>query len=584
MLRLSDGTILPIDDYMITEKFDGVTQLNFDLPDSIYLCNEESIIDTESKQSFLVKVINGDSITCELDLDELRATQSDFDNGSKTPVGTAEQALSGTGWAVVDQTGITTKRTIKGALTPLDVMQQISLTWDGATMLYNNNLRTVTLVRPAGNQPGITFLTEALNLRQLDIAGDSSGFCTRLRAKGADGLSFASINGGKDYVENHTYSTRIIYGTPIEDSRFTDPQSLKDYAQALLDANAIPAVSYSCDVIDLAAVDNEEYNFLTLEMHKAVWLLDRRRKTKVAHRVVQYERHPLRPELNKVTLSTATQSIQGSVRQLRQALSDPNSPNRQLQAAAIDNATGWITGNKGGYVIIRKNDDGQAEEILIMDTPDIANATEVWRWNKSGLGYSASGYNGPYTTAITQDGAIVADFITTGTLTANLIKTGVLSSLNGATTINMETGVANLTGSLSTTEVTSEDKSISVGISPQGLSLNINGAIFGGMRFQVQEGNNWVDATCTNINLIDYNGNVIGWIYPMLLNGEAQPTCIMRQYNFANPNGGQTTGYRMAADGTISLYTNTLTVGGHDAGWLSFDDSAGNTFHVLGYY
>jgi len=42
----------------------------------------------------------------------------------------------------------------------------------------------------------------------------------------------------------------------------------------------------------------------------------------------------------------------------------------------------------------------------------------VWRWNSGGLGYSSTGYEGTYTTAITQDGAIVADFITTGTLDA----------------------------------------------------------------------------------------------------------------------------------------------------------------------
>ncbi len=56
------------------------------------------------------------------------------------------------------------------------------------------------------------------------------------------------------------------------------------------------------------------------------------------------------------------------------------------------------------------------EEILIMDKPDANEAKKVWRWNLGGLGYSKSGVNGPYGTAITQDGAIVADFITAGTL------------------------------------------------------------------------------------------------------------------------------------------------------------------------
>lgn len=123
------------------------------------------------------------------------------------------------------------------------------------------------------------------------------------------------------------------------------------------------------------------------------------------------------------------------------------SPTTSAMQKAINNATNQITGNKGGYVILHSSTGSkEPDEILIMDTPNISTATKVWRWNKSGLGYSSSGYNGPYGLAMTQDGAIVADFITTGVLTANLIKAGVLQSLNGATSINMETGEANLTG------------------------------------------------------------------------------------------------------------------------------------------
>ena len=92
---------------------------------------------------------------------------------------------------------------------------------------------------------------------------------------------------------------------------------------------------------------------------------------------------------------------------------------------AVSSATGWITGNRGGYVVIRdSNGDRQPDEILIMDTPDIQTAQKVWRWNNGGLGYSSNGYNGPYTTAITQDGAIVASFITAGILNGSIIKTG----------------------------------------------------------------------------------------------------------------------------------------------------------------
>lgn len=87
---------------------------------------------------------------------------------------------------------------------------------------------------------------------------------------------------------------------------------------------------------------------------------------------------------------------------------------------AINAATALITGNSGGYVILHDGDgDGYPDELLIMDTPDISTATKVWRWNKNGLGYSASGAQGPFGLAMTSSGEVVADYITTGTLDAS---------------------------------------------------------------------------------------------------------------------------------------------------------------------
>ena len=101
---------------------------------------------------------------------------------------------------------------------------------------------------------------------------------------------------------------------------------------------------------------------------------------------------------------------------------------------SVNHATELITGNLGGYVVLHDaNGDGEPDELLIMNTDDIATATKVWRWNSAGLGYSSTGYAGPYGTAITANGEIVADFITTGTMSANLIRGGVLqlgSNLN----------------------------------------------------------------------------------------------------------------------------------------------------------
>ena len=111
-----------------------------------------------------------------------------------------------------------------------------------------------------------------------------------------------------------------------------------------------------------------------------------------------------------------------------------------LMRTAIGNASKLITGQSGGYVVLNGDESGHPFELLVMDAPRIEDAVNVWRWNVGGLGFSHNGYNGEYETAITADGSIVADFITTGSLVANIIKAGVLSSLDGTSYWNLETG------------------------------------------------------------------------------------------------------------------------------------------------
>ena len=109
--------------------------------------------------------------------------------------------------------------------------------------------------------------------------------------------------------------------------------------------------------------------------------------------------------------------------------------------AAITHATELIRGGLGGHVVIKTNAQGEPEELLIMDTDDVATAVNVWRFNQGGLGHSHSGYNGPYDdVALTMDGRINASMITAGVLNAILIKAGVLSDGAGRNFWNMETG------------------------------------------------------------------------------------------------------------------------------------------------
>lgn len=123
-------------------------------------------------------------------------------------------------------------------------------------------------------------------------------------------------------------------------------------------------------------------------------------------------------------------------------------PTRSFLTAAIEHATQMITGGLGGNILYKLNANGEPEEILIMDTDDIATAVNVIRLNMSGIGFSRTGYNGPYTTAWTIDGHFVADFITSGTLNANLIRAGIISDEGGNSYWDLESGLMNFVGNM----------------------------------------------------------------------------------------------------------------------------------------
>ncbi|WP_373779895.1 tail fiber domain-containing protein, partial [Jeotgalibaca porci] len=91
---------------------------------------------------------------------------------------------------------------------------------------------------------------------------------------------------------------------------------------------------------------------------------------------------------------------------------------------AFEEANEKITGNRGGYLTARYDENGKPYEFLVMDTEDINSATNVIRLNQEGIGFSQNGYNGPFGVAITIDGHIVADFIDTGILNAGIIQAG----------------------------------------------------------------------------------------------------------------------------------------------------------------
>jgi hypothetical protein len=146
----------------------------------------------------------------------------------------------------------------------------------------------------------------------------------------------------------------------------------------------------------------------------------------------------------KTDLEQVMHQVSSTAAQIKENLSQ-NLPSLVEQAA--EGIADLITGVNGGYVVLNRDANGQPYEILIMDTPDKETAVNVIRINNNGIGFSTSGYNGPFTTAWDIQGNFVADFITAGTMTANVMRVGVLRDTTGRNWWNLDTGELHISAS-----------------------------------------------------------------------------------------------------------------------------------------
>ena len=134
-------------------------------------------------------------------------------------------------------------------------------------------------------------------------------------------------------------------------------------------------------------------------------------------------------------IGDVTDAIKDTIIKVQHSNNETSSSVEGYVNRAIENLTNSITGNDGGY--IRLNPPADPSEILVMDAETTEQATVVWRWNKSGLGVSRNGYNGPFV-GIGVDGKLVVNENTAYKMTAAMIEGGILSGIDGKLIMSLQ--------------------------------------------------------------------------------------------------------------------------------------------------
>ncbi len=491
----------------ITRLYDGNDTLSFDISPQhqLYqLLGEECKIGYLD-QVFIVKAINERtetaSIDCELDLYDFKKTfhKTYSKNGLSVVFGDIlDDICARTGWHSVGTGTVTQRQEVQfEEMTDYDVLASCQELYS-VSYAFNHKEKSVTVIEPHKQTAQGVYLTDELNLESVSFKGDTNQFVTRLYAYGKDGLTIESVNSGKPYLDNNSYSDEIVSAV-WKDTGIESAQELKEAAEKQLQQLAVPVRSYECRVIDLARL-NSDYQSLKINIFSVVTLIDRVRKTRVDHQVVEYKEYPLDPMSNVVTLSNVKKTIKGSIDSVHSQVQEEIDATKSSLEQAIERATGLITDLEDSYITFVT--EGDKNEIIIADQKDYKTAQNIWRWNIDGLGHSKSGYNGRYTMAMTKEDEIVADRITSGTLNADRIRSGRISAGSGKTWIDMDNG----SFSFNNGQLSLQDGNLYMSGHIESTSGNLAGWDLTGMGFIGQDGRTGMCATPQHANIAFWAG------------------------------------------------------------------------------
>lgn len=295
----------------------------------------------------------------------------------------------------------------------------------------------ITLVDPAAYKTTPAYFTDELNLKSLATTVTTDGYATRLYAYGAEGISFAPINGGKPYVD----ASDQPEGAPVvsaywQEDEITDPEELLEAARKKVEVLATPIASYELNVIDLAKTKPEEYGYLKVRLYDRVPLLDRESGRRTVHQVVTYTEYPNYPDRNEIVLSTEPQRIQQTVSRIKDTVESITRPDGTLVANKI---SGLINGANAS--LRAQYNEAERQDVLAILFENLDETSEMFgalAIGTQGILISkqrtADGKEWVWTTAISYAGVI-----------ADTIVSGLISSKDGRVYIDLDKGESSAT-------------------------------------------------------------------------------------------------------------------------------------------
>ncbi len=285
---------------------------------------------------------------------------------------------------------------------------------------------------------GENLINYTSNISSLDIATAIIPLGNRLEESPIESLDMRldikSVNNNLDYVSDSVAVSNFgwIYKTVVWDD-VTDANILKSKGEKYLTDSQFDNLVIEATALDMHLIDNNE---MSIRLSDKIRIISKPHGLKDKYfRLTKQTINLNNPENNTITLgkeehiSLSAKTVQAN-NDILKAM-EKITPASTILKKAKENASALINGNgENGYVVLHENEKGVVYEILVMDTPDINTATRVWRWNQNGLGYANSkDANGDWIfgLAMTIDGQIVADYITTGTMNCDRLKGGTIN-------------------------------------------------------------------------------------------------------------------------------------------------------------